>query len=813
MTELERRRLTALHSYRVLDTEPEAAFDRITDLAADLFDAPIALVSLIDESRQWFKSRHGLGACATPREQAFCAHALELEPHAVMVVEDASADPRFADNPLVTGAPHIRFYAGALLTDAEGHALGTLCVIDTAPRPRPAEADLARLKMLAKIVVDSLQRLRADRLISEQRRLLSMVEHMSGVGHWRYAVRTGRVTWSDEVYRIHGLGRRRFDPSYEGWLSLFHDEDLPILHGLLLGAIRDHAGYEFELRIKRADGEVREVASKATVEVDERGEVVAVFGVIQDVTDRNRALREVVRGEARYKLLADNMADVVTRIRLDGGSSYISPAVETLIGYTPAEMNGRPAQDFVYAPDQPQILETFAALAAGQDEATVQLRATHRDGHPVWVETRFRLLRDANGQPAEMVAVIRDIEDRKRLEAELTLAREAAETAAEVKSQFLANMSHELRTPLTSIIGFTGLAGGQRDLKGLARDYVLRVENASKALLCTVNDILDFSKLEAGHVTLKPEPTDAAELCRSTLELLTPQAAAKDLRLALSLDMSRGVTLLLDPDRVRQVLLNLVGNAVKFTPGGQVTVDIAYASDEQHLRIAVADTGPGIAADQMGKLFQRFSQIDGSVTRAHGGTGLGLAICKGLVEAMGGEIGAESVPGRGSRFWFSIPAPLCRAGAPGVRRVGPVSLGVEGARVLIADDHPANRELARLFLTGCGAEVTEADDGQAAVALAADRPFDAILMDVRMPRLDGVGALQLIQSMPGPNAETPIIAYTADASPDEIARLMAQGFDSVVVKPVDASQLITAVAQAAALAPVRQAALRLQVAH
>lgn len=400
------------------------------------------------------------------------------------------------------------------------------------------------------------------------------------------------------------------------------------------------------------------------------------------------------------------------------------------------------------------------------------------------------------------VAVARDASEelKGRLRAALAEARTArieAEKAAAVKTEFLANMSHELRTPLTSVVGFTRLAAEQPDLSPLSRDYIDRVGEASRALLCAVNDILDFSKLEAGEVSLRPEPVAVHGLMRRTLDLFSPQAAAKDLALQLEDLTPPGLTIAIDADRLRQVLLNLVGNAVKFTAQGRVTLSATYDEAAERLALAVVDTGPGIPADRIDRLFKRFSQVDGGLNRGHGGTGLGLAICKGIVETMGGEIGVASVVGEGSRFFLSVPA--ARAQSPVAEAVDERPAAPrDGVKVLVTDDHPANRELVRLFLSAVGAQITEAADGEAAVEATAREVFDVILMDLRMPKLDGIGAVARIRGAEGPNRTTPILAFTADAATAFDARLEALGFDGAVAKPVEPSQLISAILGAVA---------------
>ncbi|MDX9999290.1 MAG: ATP-binding protein [Phenylobacterium sp.] len=512
------------------------------------------------------------------------------------------------------------------------------------------------------------------------------------------------------------------------------------------------------------------------------------------------ALHNTQEAEARYRLIAERMHDLVVRYYPQGPLFYVSPSSLRTLGYRPEELIGVRPMELVH-PDDVERLRAegrriFDRDAARAEEGGHAHRFRTKAGDYVWLEGNPTIIRDAEGRPVEVLNVLRDITARKAMEADLEAARLEAEAAARVKSEFLANMSHEIRTPLTSVVGFTRLALEQPDLPPLARTYVERVGDASRALLSTVNDILDFSKLEAGQVSFEPEPTPLEPLLRQALSLFEPQAGAKDLTLKLEADIPEGATVLVDPNRLRQVLLNLVGNAVKFTTHGQVVLRAAYEPAAERLSVEIEDTGPGIAPEAQVKLFQRFSQVDGALTRAHGGTGLGLAICKGIVEALGGEIGLRSTLGAGSTFHFAIPAPAADGdeSAQAAEAVGPVG----GLSVLVVDDHAVNRELAELFLAGVGVTVTPAAGGAEAVELAARQTYDVILMDLRMPEVDGQAAMRRIRNGGGPNAATPILAFTADADPDLQTRLAAMDFQGVVAKPLEAEGLIAAVAAAAA---------------
>jgi CheY-like chemotaxis protein len=355
-------------------------------------------------------------------------------------------------------------------------------------------------------------------------------------------------------------------------------------------------------------------------------------------------------------------------------------------------------------------------------------------------------------------------------------------------------MSHEIRTPLTAVIGFCGLLSARPGLDGAAAGYVARIASAGEALLAIVNDVLDFSKLEAGQFSITPRVVSPVETAQSVLMMFEPQATAKGLSLDFAAEAQVPDWAELDPERVRQVLINLIGNAVKFTEaGGAVSLALGYDHAAGRLRFEVRDTGAGLSEDQLAKLFQRFSQVDGSSTRRHGGTGLGLAICKGLADAMRGEIGVRSRVGEGSTFFFEIPAPL--ADAPASASAGAESADLQAIRLLVVDDNPMNREFVRAMLSPLGVEVDEADDGESGVLAAQALPYDVILMDVRMPRLDGPGALTRIRAEPGPNRFAPIIAFSANGDAD--APLQA-GFDGVVHKPVTPQALMAELERALA---------------
>jgi CheY-like chemotaxis protein len=386
------------------------------------------------------------------------------------------------------------------------------------------------------------------------------------------------------------------------------------------------------------------------------------------------------------------------------------------------------------------------------------------------------------------------VTETKALEDQLIAARDVAEAGAQAKSEFLANMSHELRTPLTSVIGFSGLLQQSRNLPETERKYADRIATGSEALLSVINDILDYSKLEAEAVGLDPQAFDPRAMAEGAVAIVETQCQAKGLMLETVIAADLPGALVGDEGRLRQVTLNFLSNAVKFTTSGTVHLDVNMANGR--LRLAVTDSGIGIAPDKIDTLFDRFTQADASTTRVYGGTGLGLAISQRLIEMMGGEIGVDSRPGEGSTFWFEVPM---HEAVAGVEAAGADDHVVDaGLKILMADDAAPNRELVTAILGGLGLALETVCNGAEAVEAARTGAYDLILMDVHMPVMDGLDATRAIRAMGGAAGRTPIIALTANVQPEQVLRCREAGMDGHVGKPIQISELLAALGSVAA---------------
>lgn len=367
------------------------------------------------------------------------------------------------------------------------------------------------------------------------------------------------------------------------------------------------------------------------------------------------------------------------------------------------------------------------------------------------------------------------------------VARARALAATEAKTEFLATMSHEIRTPLNSVLGFAQLLAKRDDLSPDARRQVNLIDSAGAALVTVLDDILDLSRVETGHIELQLQPTSAADLVRETAAIMAPEIRAKGLELGVDIIDPDHRRHALDADRLRQVLINLLNNAVRFTHEGRISVRLIVepvaAGDK--LRFEIMDTGVGIALEKQALLFQRAS-ADITLSRMPAGAGLGLAICRALVDAMGGKIGVDSVPGRGSCFWFELSAkPAERAASP---VPAPPAQNAAG-RILVVDDHPINLEIAATLMSMAGYDVDQAESGVQAIERARKTPYDLILMDMHMPEMDGLQATRAIRALPGAFGAAPIIAMSADALPTQVERCYAAGMVDHIPKPVQREAL------------------------
>ncbi|HEV2558226.1 MAG TPA: PAS domain S-box protein [Microvirga sp.] len=807
-------RLSALRMLQILDTPAEAHFDAVVDVARRTFGVPIALVSLVDADRQWFKARCGIDIEGTEREVAFCNYTILSDD--LLVVEDATKDERFRDNPYVTGEAHIRFYAGAPLILEAGIRVGTLCVIDTEPRPF-SEDHRATLRDLARVVVAHLQLHKANianreeaarRILSERRLLRNEAFLRSVLDASTDCIKVVELDGSLSFMNANGLCAMEIDAfdRVRGaeWASLWPTDSAATVRGAVERA-RGGEPVRFEAFCPTAKGTPKTWDVSVSPVQNADGLVTSLVSVSRDITERTRAEAVIRESEERFRKLADSVPVMIWMADHTGACNYVSRSWCEFSGQCEETASGLGWLAVIHPEDRAMIAASFQDAAAHHRSFQIEYRVRRVDGVYRWVLDTAVPRFGTDGSFLGYVGSLLDLTERKEAVAALEQAKHAAEQASEAKSEFLATMSHEIRTPLNGILGYTDLLLDDAALTPAQRRQAERIEGAGTALLTIVNDILDFSKIEAGQVELDPHPFSPADLVDDAVAIVRSLIEKKGLALSVSVAGTLPPRLLGDASRLRQVLLNLLNNAAKFTPAGGIAVVLEHAgcaNGAERLRFAVRDTGIGIPQERQGRLFERFSQVDQSHTRAFGGTGLGLAISKRLVELMGGSIGLDSAPGKGTTAWFEVALPAVPERQGALPAQPPASSGERrSGRILLAEDMPINQEIATAMLEAAGHRVTVVSTGAEAVRAVQEGEFDLVLMDIQMPEMDGLEATRHIRAMAAPKRDLPIVALTANVFQQQIDSFMAAGLNGHLGKPVRRDELTALVERHLQAAP------------
>lgn len=673
------KRLQTLLSFNILDTPPQEEFDSLVKLISFICDSPIAIISMIDDKRQWYKAKVGIPINEVPRDETFCRYTLEQDD--LLEITEAREDERVKNNPRVTAHEGIRFYAGVNIKASNGYKIGTVCVVDTKPKE----------------------------LNSEQKQALKLVA----------------------------------------------DQTMILL--------------EARKRNQELTKELEEILNNKVKETQ----------------------RQLLQRKTEYILLlrAIRKSSAVVEFSPEGIIKSINDNFLNMIGYTRNELQGSPHKVLLFEEQIPKNVEFWASLRNGNSHAG-RLKRKHKDGSEVWIQATYNPIPDHNNNVTRVIKIAQEIT--KEIEAEKAMrnAKELAENLNIQKDNFIANMSHEIRTPIHAILGFTELLL-ELENDSTKKSYLRSVKTAGDNLLYVINDILDLSKIEAGIIMLEKEFFDLSNVVKNVFSILHLKAHQKKIVFNYHIDPAVNLYLSGDQNRLSQILINLLGNAIKFTSSGSVELyikSLKLADGRATLQFKITDTGIGIPADKIETIFDRFSQAQEDTSRTFGGTGLGLNISRQLIERMGGVISVESVEGKGSVFCFYLPFEI---GEPVLinQKDEPVNKPGKKAngKILLCEDNELNQRLIKAILGENGYTIDLAENGEKGLKLAEEDAYDLILMDIQMPLMDGYETTLRIRDI---TATVPIVALTANFMLAERAKCFEHGMNDYLSKPFSKEDLL-----------------------
>jgi signal transduction histidine kinase/CheY-like chemotaxis protein len=778
-----------------------AVFDRATLVARGLFPGSDSLVTLVKDGAAW-RSRPTKSPVPTRDGPA----ELVIASGEMLWIEDAHLDPRFVNAPLVVGPPYLRAYIGAPIRLADGSTPGVMTVVSTDPLPYdPVKA--AQLQAMADFIADewaranlAAERARWQAALDEHNAtrdaLLGLIPMSLVILDAQMRVMAASKVWEQhlQVAGQNYVGRSVYDVSaqvYEPFRKSFDHA----LKGNALSGRRVRVGRHNDTGHLWMQTEVLPWRTPG-------GEIGGLLILADDITEVVETLESAERTEQRLNLALELSGMHVWELDYANRKLFTAGAEDSFFErpQTYADL-----YKDIFVTIDPRDVDGVRAAWRSHVEDGAPYRPHYRikrsDGVEVWAEGVVSFHTDEQGRPQRLVGVLQNVTERKKVEAALIAAKEEAESATKAKSAFLATMSHEIRTPLNGVLGMAQAMEGD-DLAPAQRERLTVIRQSGETLLAILNDVLDLSKIEAGKLELDETEFDIQDLASGAYAAFTAIAAKKGVGFALSIDKAARGVFRGDSTRVRQILYNLVSNAIKFTEDGDVRVRVGRRGGQ--LVLSVRDSGIGISPEALKRLFSKFEQADSTTTRRYGGTGLGLAICRELSELMGGSIEAESRPGEGSTF--TVRLPLERVADERPAAPAPPTPQAESdaqaaqLRVLAAEDNEVNRLVLQTLLEQVGLSPTIVADGAQAIEAWEREDWDLILMDVQMPVMDGPTACREIRAREARNGRgrTPIIALTANAMSHQVAEYRAAGMDAFVPKPIEIGVLFSAMNEALA---------------